>query len=101
MDLYTFALWLGGCPSDGEVSVMIDTLTDLETLPPTMTVAEAGELLGISRRSAYRAVERGDLPALRLGRRLVVPSLKLLELLGVNPLSPPSNGDRGNAAASG
>ena len=61
----------------------VDTLTDLETLPPTVTVAEAGELLGISRRSAYRAVERGELPVLRLGRRLVVPSAKLLELLGV------------------
>lgn len=79
----------------------VDTLTDLETLPPTMTVAEAGELLGISRRSAYRAVERGELPALRLGRRLVIPSLKLLELLEVNPRSASSNGDDGSAEAIG
>jgi excisionase family DNA binding protein len=55
----------------------------LRDLPPTITVELAGELLGISRRSAYRAAARGELPALRLGRRLVVPTARLLVLLGV------------------
>lgn len=39
----------------------------------TLTVEEAGEVLGISRGLAYELVKRGELPALRLGRRLVVP----------------------------
>jgi excisionase family DNA binding protein len=39
----------------------------------TVTVAEAGELLGISRAHAYELVRRGELPNLRLGRRIVVP----------------------------
>lgn len=65
-----------------------------------MTVAEAGELLGISRLSAYRAVERGELPALRLGRRLVVPSLKLLELLGVTPVPASADIDERDSAGS-
>jgi len=34
---------------------------------------EAGELLGISRASAYGLVARGELPVIRLGRRIVVP----------------------------
>jgi excisionase family DNA binding protein len=38
-----------------------------------LTVTEAAEILGISRALAYELVSRGDIPALRLGRRLVVP----------------------------
>ena len=39
----------------------------------TITVAEAGRRLGIGRNSAYEAARRGDIPAIRLGKRLVVP----------------------------
>lgn len=39
----------------------------------TMSVEEAAEALGISRALAYELVRRGDLPHLRLGRRVVVP----------------------------
>lgn len=39
----------------------------------TMPVEEAGEMLGISRSLAYELVRRGELPSLRLGRRVVVP----------------------------
>lgn len=56
---------------------------NLHDLPPTLTVEKAAELLGISRRSAYRAANSGELPTLRLGRRLVVPTARLLALLGV------------------
>lgn len=55
----------------------------LAELPPTLTIDEAGEMLGISRRSAYRAAARGELPTLRLGRRLLVPTPRLLTLLGL------------------
>jgi excisionase family DNA binding protein len=39
----------------------------------TMSVPEAAVVLGISRAFAYALVARGDLPSLRLGRRVVVP----------------------------
>lgn len=55
----------------------------LDELPATITIEEAGELLGISRRSAYRAAAVGELPTLRLGRRLLVPTPRLLALLGM------------------
>ncbi len=42
-------------------------------------------MLGISRSSAYECVRRGELRALRLGRRLVVPRSVLEELLGGTP----------------
>jgi excisionase family DNA binding protein len=46
-----------------------------------LTVTEAAALLGISRAHAYELVARGDLPALRLGRRIVVPRRGLERLL--------------------
>lgn len=47
----------------------------------TLTVGEAAELLGVGRSCAYDAARRGDLPAVRLGRRLVVPVPALIRLL--------------------
>ncbi len=48
----------------------------------TYTVDEAAQLLGISRNSAYEAARTGDLPTIRLGRRILVPRSRLEELLG-------------------
>lgn len=46
----------------------------------TVTVEEAAQMLGISRSSAHECVRRGELRALRLGRRLVVPRSALESL---------------------
>lgn len=58
----------------------------LTELPPTITIEQAGQLLGISRRAAYRAASAGELPTFEVGRRLLVPTARLLELLGL-PMS--------------
>jgi excisionase family DNA binding protein len=50
-----------------------------------LTVTEAASVLGISRALAYELVARGELPSIRLGRRLVVPKVALLEMLGLSP----------------
>ena len=47
-----------------------------------MTVEEAAAVLGVSRGLAYDAARRGEIPTIRLGRRLLVPRSKLLELVG-------------------
>ena len=47
----------------------------------TISVEEAGRLLGISRGLAYELVNRGELPSVRLGRRIVVPRRALDRLL--------------------
>lgn len=52
------------------------------TAAPTVSVEQAGEVLGLSRRSAYRAASAGQIPTIRVGRRLLVPRLALLRLLG-------------------
>lgn len=53
----------------------------MESTKLTVTVAEAAALLGISRAHAYELVSRHDLPAIRLGRRVLVPRRALDELL--------------------
>jgi excisionase family DNA binding protein len=53
----------------------------LSHVVPTVTVAQAAETLGISRGTAYAAVRTGELPSIRVGRRLLVPTAALRQLL--------------------
>lgn len=53
----------------------------------TLSVEEAAQLLGISRGLAYVLVRRGELPRLRLGRRIVVPRRALEELVAQGVVS--------------
>ncbi|MDP9363881.1 MAG: helix-turn-helix domain-containing protein [Chloroflexota bacterium] len=55
--------------------------TNVEGDRATVTVEEAGRILGVGRGTAYEAARRGELPVLRLGRRLVVPVAALDRLL--------------------
>ena len=47
----------------------------------TYSVDQAAELLGISRGTAYDAVKTGELPVIRLGKRLLVPKAALDRML--------------------
>lgn len=47
----------------------------------TMTVEEAATALGISRALAYEAVQHGDIPCIRIGRRILVPRSRLMKML--------------------
>lgn len=50
---------------------------------PTISVPEAGVLLGLGRTASYNAAKRGDIPTVPVGRRLAVPTAKVLALLGL------------------
>lgn len=52
--------------------------------PLTLTVEQAGQVLGVGRSTAYELVRSGDLKCIRLRRRIVVPVAHLAESLGVN-----------------
>lgn len=61
-------------------------MTDLKdrTIPdpatePTIAVNRGAAVLGIGLRNAYDAIERGDIPSIRVGRRIVIPTRKFLE----------------------
>lgn len=47
----------------------------------TYTVPEAAALLGISRNTTYEAIRTGQIPAIRIGRRLVISRVQLDRLL--------------------
>jgi excisionase family DNA binding protein len=51
----------------------------------TYSVPEAGRLLGYSRNTAYEAASRGQLPTIRLGRKIRVPKVALQRLLDGAP----------------
>jgi excisionase family DNA binding protein len=53
----------------------------------TLTIGEAAQILGLGRNSAYEAVRRGEIPALKIGRRLIVPRPALERLLDLGPAS--------------
>lgn len=51
-----------------------------------LSVEEAGRVVGLSRGSAYEAARKGEIPTLKIGRRVLVPRAKLQELIGEDPL---------------
>lgn len=53
--------------------------TNVEKL--TLTIEEARRLLGIGRSAAYQAARSGELPTVRIGKRLLVSKFALERLL--------------------
>jgi len=50
---------------------------------PTITVERAAAVLGVSRRTGYAAAERGELPSVRVGRSIRVPTARFLRQYGL------------------
>ena len=48
----------------------------------TFSVSQTAKLLGVSRNGAYEAIARGQVPSIRIGRRLLVPRIALERMLG-------------------
>lgn len=66
----------------GEVPRLID-------LPDGLTVREAAQVLRIAPVSVYLAIQHGQLFAVKLGRRLVVPRSEVARLLQVEVVVAP------------
>lgn len=47
----------------------------------TLTIPEAATTLGLSRASAYEAARRGEIPTIRIGKRILVPVVALEKML--------------------
>lgn len=47
----------------------------------TLSVPETAKVLGIGRNLCYDRVKTGEIPAIRIGRRLVIPRAALEKLL--------------------
>ena len=53
----------------------------MSTERKTMTIEDAAQVLGISRNSAYTAAKRGEIPTIKIGRLLLVPTAALDRLV--------------------
>jgi excisionase family DNA binding protein len=53
--------------------------------PRTLTVDEAARAAGLSRVGYYAAARRGDVPALRVGRRILVPRAQFERFVSGDP----------------
>ena len=51
----------------------------------TLTVEDAAALLKLSRGHAYAAIEKGEIPSIRIGRVIRVPSAALRQMLQIEP----------------
>jgi len=47
----------------------------------TYRIEEAAKVLGISRNKCYEAAKSGEVPTVRIGKRLLVPKIALEKLL--------------------
>lgn len=61
----------------------------IDSAEPTaaLSVPETARFLGISRRLVYDGIARGDLPSIRVGRRVLVPRPALDAMLAAAPAS--------------
>jgi excisionase family DNA binding protein len=53
----------------------------------TYDVPVAGKILGVGRNAAYEAVKRGDIRAIWIGKRCVIPKSEIDRLLNVGVVS--------------
>ena len=53
----------------------------MEDKKMTLTIEEAAKLLGIGRNLCYDRVKTGEIPVIKIGRRLLVPRRALEKLL--------------------
>jgi excisionase family DNA binding protein len=63
--------------------LMTTALPDPESEPTVDLWPTAAHALGIGRNTAYDAARRGEIPTIRFGQRLRVPTAALREMLGM------------------
>ena len=60
----------------------------IDDMPSVLTVDQVAKILGISRGLAFAAVNDGTIPALRIGRRILVPRTRLLQFIDGDAAGP-------------
>ena len=58
---------------------MKTTYTNIEELPLTLNAREAAEVLRISKSKVYELAQSESFPAIRIGKRVVIPRDKLIQ----------------------
>lgn len=58
---------------------MNNRMTSFDALPEFCSPAEIAPILSVSRATAYRMAANGKLPCLRLGKRVIISKVHLVE----------------------
>ena len=58
---------------------MKSTYTNIEELPLTLNAHEAAQVLRISKSKVYELAQSESFPAIRIGKRVVIPRDKLIQ----------------------
>ena len=58
---------------------MATRMTSFDALPEFCSPAEIAPILSVSRATAYRMAANGKLPCLRLGKRVIISKVHLVE----------------------
>jgi len=54
-----------------------------QSFSPTLSVHKAARLLGVTAPTVYQWVRQGEIPSIRLGGRIRIPTALLADLLGL------------------
>jgi hypothetical protein len=68
-------------PDKSAIAEEVEALEDWRN-KSTVTIEEGAPFIGVSRGPAYAAARTGEIPTLRIGKRLLVPVAALRRLLG-------------------
>ncbi len=71
-----------------EAALTVDELRSRHTI----SIVEYARVIGVSKDTAYEAAARGELRVLRVGRRIMVPTVCVLAELGVDAERPARQG---------
>lgn len=70
---------------DTTVELSTDNRPDLEWLRQSgaavVTISQAADVLDVDPRTVSAAINRGELPSIRIGRRILIPRPQLLALI--------------------
>lgn len=72
------------------------TPLSIHTAPDVLTVTEAAKLLRLGRNAMYEAVRTNQVPAVRIGKRLLIPKSTIIRLLNSEPKEEPCGGASNN-----
>lgn len=59
--------------------------TAFDPARPTVAVNAVAEILGLDRKTVYAAIHTGEIPSIRVGRRILVPTVWLAATITPDP----------------
>lgn len=69
------------------MSIHTTEVMDRLKTEPTLSVDETRAALGVGRTAVYGGIQRGEIPVIRVGRRMRVPSTWVRAQLGVEAVA--------------